>query len=236
MPASSPSCSARRARDRLGAARAAARRIGAVVLLKGSDTVVAAPDGRAAINGSGTPWLATAGAGDVLSGVIGALLAAGLPAWEAACAGAWLHGRASMLLGPGLIARGSAGRHRQGHARRRGGAKRIVIPGQIPMIPTVARSPPMSETTVPIGLFDRAIRRITNVWQGHGGQRFERGRREHCRPDAGLPERARRRGERPQPGRQAGPGLSAAGRGRADCLPAHAGGVRQRPRSGRHRL
>lgn len=76
-------------------ARAAARRWQAVVLLKGRRTLVARPDGRVRVNTTGVPWLATAGAGDVLAGLIGALLAGGIDPWDAAAAGAWLHGAAA---------------------------------------------------------------------------------------------------------------------------------------------
>lgn len=90
--------------NRVEAAREASRKAGAIVVLKGSDTVVAAPDGRASVNLESAPWLATAGSGDVLAGFVAGLIAQGLDSFDAACAGVWIHAQCARRHGPGLIA------------------------------------------------------------------------------------------------------------------------------------
>ena len=87
--------------DQLGFARRAASEYAATVLLKGHHTLAAAPDGRVRVTTTGTPWLAVAGAGDVLGGLCGALLAAGLTPYDAGSVGSWLHGAAATYAGQG---------------------------------------------------------------------------------------------------------------------------------------
>ncbi|TGQ64614.1 MAG: NAD(P)H-hydrate dehydratase [Mesorhizobium sp.] len=99
-----PDIAADHALSKLAKACAAAARANAIIVYKGADTVIAAPGGLAAINANGAPWLATAGSGDVLSGITGGFLAQGMPAFEAACAAVWIHAEAGSRFGPGLIA------------------------------------------------------------------------------------------------------------------------------------
>ena len=82
----------------------AAKKSGAIVLLKGSSTIIAHPNGKIIINDTGKPYLATAGSGDVLAGIIAGLITQGMNVFEAGCGGTWIHGRAAELFGPGLIA------------------------------------------------------------------------------------------------------------------------------------
>lgn len=92
------------AEGREPAAIEAAKRAGTVLVLKGGATAIAAPDGRCVVNGNGSPWLATAGSGDVLAGMIGGLLAQHMDSFDAACAAVWMHADAAHRFGPGLIA------------------------------------------------------------------------------------------------------------------------------------
>lgn len=90
--------------DRIKSAQDAAARTHAIIILKGVETIIAHPDGRTVLNRHATPWLASAGSGDVLAGMVLGLLAQGMDSFDAACAAVWIHGEAGLRTGPGLVA------------------------------------------------------------------------------------------------------------------------------------
>lgn len=90
--------------NKLEKAKRAASKANCIVVLKGMDTIIASPDGRAYINNKASPWLSTAGSGDVLAGAVAGCLAQKIPPFEAACSAVWIHGHASLTLGPGMVA------------------------------------------------------------------------------------------------------------------------------------
>lgn len=90
--------------NKLDRAKKAAAKANCIVVLKGMDTIIASPDGRAYVNNKASPWLSTAGSGDVLAGSVAGCLAQKLPPFEAACSAVWIHGTASLKLSPGMVA------------------------------------------------------------------------------------------------------------------------------------